>query len=472
MGKYKTLGKNSLFIMMGTFGSKFISFLMLPLYTKWLSVGDFGLTDLLTIYSTLLVSIFSLSLSESIFVFPANQSKIEQSKYFTSGLYAILFMAIVVLILSLISRIFFTKYNINNTFTDNLLLIYCMYFATSVQSYLQMFCKGINKMKTFCFAGIIFTGLTALFSFLFIPKFGVKGFVGSNVLANICSSVFTIFYEKLYSYFSIKYNNKSSLREMLAYSIPLIPNTIMWWILSAINRPIINYQLGLEAIGLFAVANKISSILTSVTQIFNSSWQVSVLQEYGKEGFPTFFNKVGNSYISILILLSSSMAIFSQVIMKIVADEKFFNAWKYLPIISIAVIFNGLASHAGTLFSATKKSKYFLFSSATGAIGSIIFNVLLIPYCGLYGAAISFTLSQVAIGLYRAYYANKIIKFTNIMPMVCFLLINICIILLMLNEQLIISVILFIVECITYFVANKQILKDIFTKLLRYKNAN
>ena len=51
MGKYKTLGKNSLYVMIGTFGSKFISFLMLPLYTRWLSVSDFGLTDLLTIES-------------------------------------------------------------------------------------------------------------------------------------------------------------------------------------------------------------------------------------------------------------------------------------------------------------------------------------------------------------------------------------------------------------------------------------
>lgn len=472
MGKYKTLGKNSLFIMLGTFGSKFISFLMLPLYTRWLSVGDFGLTDLLTIYSTLLVSIFSLSLSESIFVFPANHNKTVQSRYFTSGLCAILFIAVVVLILSIISRIFFIQYNISNTFTDNLLLIYCMFFATSFQSYLQMFCKGINKMRTFCFAGIIFTGLTAIFSFLFIPKYGVKGFVCSNVLANICSSIFVIFCEKLHTYFSLKYNEKSSLREMLAYSIPMIPNTIMWWILSAINRPIINSQLGLEAIGLFAVANKISSILTSVTQIFNSSWQVSVLQEYGKEGFATFFNKVGNSYLSILILLSSLVAIFSQIIMRIAVDEKFFDAWKYLPIISVAVIFNGLASHAGTLFSATKKSKYFLLSSATGAICSIIFNILLIPYCGLYGAAISFTLSQIAIGLYRAFYANKIVKFSNITPMVFLLLINICIILLILNEQFFISVILFIVGCITYIVSNKQVLKDIFTKFLRPKNAN
>lgn len=469
MGKYKTLGKNSLFVMLGTFGSKFISFLMLPLYTSWLSVSDFGLTDLLTIYSTLLVSVFSLSLNESIFVFPARQSKLEQSKYFSSGLCAMSFMAIVVLALSYVTRTLSVRFHVSNTFTDNLLLIYSLFFATAFQSYLQMFCQGINRMKTFCFAGIIFTGLTAVFSFLLIPRFGVNGFVGSNVLANICSSIFIVVYEKLYSFFSLRYFNKESLREMLAYSIPMIPNTIMWWVLSAINRPILNAHLGLEAIGLFAVANKISSALTSVTQIFTSSWQVSVLQEYGKDGFAVFFNKVGKIYISILILLSSSMAIFSQIIMKIAVDVKFFDAWKYLPIISVAVIFNGLASHAGTLFSATKTSKHFFFSSAVGAICSVFFNILLIPYWGLYGAAISFTLSQMTIGLYRVFYANRIIKFGDMKFLVFLLFVNICIIVLILNGEWLYSVVLYIGGLATYVVMNRMILRKIFVGILNHK---
>lgn len=469
MGKYKTLGKNSLFVMMGTFGSKFISFLMLPLYTRWLSVSDFGLTDLLTIYSTLLVSVFSLSLNESIFVFPARQGKIEQSKYFTSGLCAMSFMALVVLVLSLITREISIQWHISNTFTDDLLLIYFLYFATAFQSYFQMFCQGINRMKTFCFAGIIFTGMTAVFSFLLIPKYGVNGFVASNVLANICSSIFIVTYEKLYSYFSLRYNDKNSLKEMLAYSIPMIPNTIMWWVLSAINRPILNAHLGLEAIGLFAVANKISSALTSVTQIFTSSWQVSVLQEYGKNGFAAFYNKVGDVYLSILVLLSSSMAIFSQFIMKIAVDVKFFEAWKYLPIISIAVIFNGLASHSGTLFSATKKSKYFFYSSAAGAVCSVVFNIAFIPDYGLYGAAVSFTLSQMAIGFYRAYYANKIVRFSNVIPMILLLFVNILIILLMLNNLLMCSIALYIGSFLIYIVTNRTILKNLCCRIIRKK---
>lgn len=42
--------------------------------------------------------------------------------------------------------------------------------------------------------------------------------------------------------------------------MPLVPNNIMWWLVSALNRPVMEIYLGMEAIGLFAVANKFPSV--------------------------------------------------------------------------------------------------------------------------------------------------------------------------------------------------------------------
>lgn len=73
MGKYKTLGQNTLYSFIGAFGTKMIGFLMLPFYTKWLSPTDYGTTDLITVYASLLTSAVTLSMHEAIFVFPLNQ---------------------------------------------------------------------------------------------------------------------------------------------------------------------------------------------------------------------------------------------------------------------------------------------------------------------------------------------------------------------------------------------------------------
>ena len=70
MNKYKRLGKNTLLVFIGNAGSKLIGLVMLPFYTSWLSVEDYGVTDIINVYVSFLVSIVSCCIAESMFIFP------------------------------------------------------------------------------------------------------------------------------------------------------------------------------------------------------------------------------------------------------------------------------------------------------------------------------------------------------------------------------------------------------------------
>lgn len=427
MGKYKTLGINSIYVMIGTFGSKFISFLMLPFYTAWFSVSDYGLSDLLIVYSSLLSCVLTLSLHEAIFVYPVGKDKNTQRSYFSTGLWTILLLAGISLIFSLLISYIRDTYGISNTIFTNIWYLYFIYITTSIQTYLQQFCRSINKMKTFCYSGIIYTLLTATFSFLLIPEYGIKGYVISFILANIISSSFIFVIEKIYEYIEL-FIRWRILKSMANYSMPLIPNTLMWWILSAINRPIIDNSLGLTGVGLFAVANKFPTLLSQVAAIFNGSWQVSVLQEFHKKDFINFFTKIGDIYINTMIVLSSTLCLCSRFIVELTTDEKFHEAWSFVPIIAISVVFQSICTHTGTIFSATRLSRYFLTSSLIGAIMSIVCNLLLIPQFGLYGASLSFAISQFSIAAARLIFCKKIIDYNISKNTFILLLLNISII--------------------------------------------
>ena len=43
------MGKNTLLMFLGNIGSKSLSFLMLPFYTSFLSVADYGTVDLIQV---------------------------------------------------------------------------------------------------------------------------------------------------------------------------------------------------------------------------------------------------------------------------------------------------------------------------------------------------------------------------------------------------------------------------------------
>lgn len=90
MNKYKRLGKNTLLVFIGNAGSKLIGLVMLPFYTSWLSVEDYGVTDIINVYVSFLVSIVSCCIAESIFIFPKGQKVEKQKQYFSSGIVFVL----------------------------------------------------------------------------------------------------------------------------------------------------------------------------------------------------------------------------------------------------------------------------------------------------------------------------------------------------------------------------------------------
>ena len=146
MGKYRRLGKNALLMFLGNIGSKSLSFLMLPFYTSFLSVADYGTVDLIQVYVQLLVGICTCTLTEAIFVFPKGQDFSKQQTYFTSGvvfsaatlaLTGLLFVVLVFSLRAVSYEGIFTEYNF---------CIFLMLCATFFQTYTQQFARSIDKI--------------------------------------------------------------------------------------------------------------------------------------------------------------------------------------------------------------------------------------------------------------------------------------------------------------------------------------
>lgn len=63
--------------------------------------------------------------------------------------------------------------------------------------------------------------------------------------------------------------DKEALTEMLRFSIPLIPTSILWWLISGLNRPLLEDYVGLFALGLMAVAGKLPGIMNLIFNFFS-----------------------------------------------------------------------------------------------------------------------------------------------------------------------------------------------------------
>lgn len=410
----KRLGVNTILVFLGKAGSSLIGLLMLPFYTHWLTPADYGTTDLVFTFTSILVSVLSCCMADSLFIYAKGASEDDSKKYYSTGLLFLIVSSIIFVVVTLVVRMIGYSFDIVGVIFEHAWFILAITVCNALQLYTQAFTQAIDKMKVFTLTGIVFTISIALSSFVLLPTMGLTGYLWSYVFANVVSSVFSLVMSKSYRYLSIGDFDRSKCRELLSYGIPIIPNTIMWWLVSGINRPIMESKLGLAAIGVFAVANKIPAVISMLCGIFNTAWSITMLEEYGKADFNEFFNKVVKSIYLALVLAGVAISIFSQEIISIFAAKDFFAAWRYVPFLVLSVLLQNLSGLIGGVFSAQKKSKYFFYSSIWGAATSLIFTFLLISWLGIYGVCLAMIISFFSMIVSRLKYAWKEIDRFNI----------------------------------------------------------
>lgn len=466
MNKYKRLGKNTVLVFLGNAGSRLIGLLMLPLYTRWLGPQEYGTVDVVNTYAMLLISLVVWCITDAIFVIPKNGTEDEKKSYFTTGwIFSIVGFVVAAAVFYILDFIFRTK-GIENSFASNLWYVYFIMLGTFLQQYTQQFTRCIDKMGVYSITGIVHTFFLAVLSFVFIPKYGVGGYITAYVIAYVVSAAYSFVFSGSYKYIDFGKVSNERLKTLLKYSIPLIPNTAMWWLVSGLNRPLIEANIGMEANGILAVANRIPGIIGMLFTIFNNAWVISMMEEYGKPDFAKFFNIAVRCVMFPTILAAIVLSIFMKPIIMILADAAYIEAYKYAPIAIMAVILSNLSGLIGGVFAAKKQSKYFFYSSFWAALTSVVFMFILIPPFGLYGATIAMCLSYIAATISRCYYTREDLKGFEMKPIVISLaLFATVVFLVVVNIPLWIKSILYIIIVLYLFRVNKDVLCSLISKI-------
>lgn len=467
MSKYKRLGKNTILVFWGNAGSKIIGLILLPFYTKWLSVDDYGTTDVIRVYVAFLMSFVALSVQEAIFIFPSGQTKNRQCSYFSSGLvFSFICIAVFAVIFVIIDR-FFIFYNIENSFSRNISSIFFLLVFTFLQAFIQNFIRSINKMAVYSLTGIVLTISTAFFSFIFIPNQGVKGFIFSLIIANFIATLFSFVVSGSYQYFNLFKANIKDCKQMMKYSVPIIPNGIMWWLVSSVNRPFLESTVGMAGIGLYAVANKLPGLINMVFGIFNKAWTVSVLEEFNKKNYNYYYNQILKIVFSMQIILSIIIALFAKYFIYVFTESDYYESWKYIPLLTLGVLFSNMSAFIGSNFLATKKSKYFFYSSIWAGVSSIILNVLLVRYFKIWGACIAVVGSHLVAMLARIFFSWKYNKINNLHYFILSFSINLVVILVVMIPLNLLFKWLCIILCIFLLLyINRDLAKEYVSKII------
>ncbi len=401
--KYKKLASNTFIFALGTFSSKVLVFLMMPFYTRVMSSESYGIVDIIVQTCTLLIPLASIGINNGVIRFGLER-KLNQKSVFTFGFLTI--MAGFGLLL--LCRPWLRAITVTAPYT-NMMVFYVL--MSCLQGLCGQFARAQGYIRLYAADGILRTVLTILLNIVFMVflDMGIEGYILSTILTDGFSALMIFVAAKLYRFVSFVQLERSIALGMLKYSVPLIPNTVCNWIVNISNRYLITYMIGSSANGIYAISNKIPTILTIVATIFSEAWQISAVSEEAEER-EQFFSKVMEVYLSVAFLTAGILIATAKLTTYLLASPAFYEAWKYIPFLVLATTFSCLASFLSSIYMVEKKSMHTLTTTAFSAVLNIALNLLWLPRYGIYGAAFATFVSYFAMFAVRAIHSRKYIK--------------------------------------------------------------
>ena len=390
----KRIFVNTSIYTMSTILPKAVGFVLLPIYTRFLSPEEYGIIGAMVVFQTILGVLFSLCLERSIPRLYWDYKTEEERKIFLGTITISIFLISVVLLAflfifqSYVGRLYksiefhpFYIYAIGISFVS--------IFSLVPEAYLLIKEKAgalaVLSLSNF----VVNAGL--ILWFIIVEGEGAVGYLKALMLG-------AVVFLPLYIYLTLKtviFRFKPAIfRDCLEFSLPIIPTIITSWVLTYSDRIFIERYLRLEDVGIYALGYKLASIIGIFCGAFSRAFT------------PTFFNfatrndararevigQSNNFYMIVLMMMCFAMALFSKEII-ILFDERYAETYRYLPLISFSFLFSQGTGITSKFFQQSKKMLPNMSISIFSAVLNGFLNFILIPPYGIYGAVYATILS-------------------------------------------------------------------------------
>lgn len=406
--KYKYLSVNFLLFTLSNIGPRIISFLLVPIYTRYLTTADYGTGDIITSLVGFALPIVSVCIESAVlrFSFDKDYTHCEIiTNSFLVLLRGSLICLVGVFIVAVIPGTGVSYYS--------LVSFFLMFLANGIYNLLSNYARGTEKVRIMVEMSLITTLSTCvlnIFILVFLHK-GLYGYLFANYFGTFIAALWGALRLKLWKEIRPSYVNKQVRCALEKYSIPLIFNKIGWWINSSSDRYIITWILGASANGIYTVAYKIPTILSTCSEVFAQAWQLSAIKDLDPEDNDGFMSSMYNLYNAFLVVCCAGLILLDIPLAKILYANDFFAAWKYVPYLLISSVFGALSGFFGSIFVAVKDTRNVSTTTIAGALINIVLNfVLIFTLNSAMGAAIATLASNICVWIARRYTARKYIK--------------------------------------------------------------
>lgn len=377
--------------------TKGLGILLLPVYTRYLSLADYGVLSVLNSIGQLLPILISLQI-DGAFGRYFHEDKVDHQrlrKLFSTTYWFIAIYGGVIVAISLVSSSIWVGYFAQVPFPYLLLTFIpalLMQLGQLGTIYLR---QSLNSRRTtFLEVGTALLSIGITLPLLIIFNMGVL----AKLIGSAFAATFILAY---YSWYFIKKNllgfewDFQVLRRSLIYSLPLLPSVVAGWISGSSDRLMLAKYVSVESVGIYSLAATLATLLyviqDALTQVTGPISMSGLVHEKQKT-----LNKI--AYLSLLmwaLMLGANLSVvlFSPEIIAIFATKKYAASAALIGICGFAYVVSSQYRIFMDILSLHNKTWLLSLTGLLAAALSGVLNLLLIPRFGTYGAATAFVVS-------------------------------------------------------------------------------
>lgn len=373
------------------------AFIIIPVQLKHLGLASFGVLELVIITCSILMPALTLNSHEGVFKYNVKKNRI--NLVFLPNLILILFLPIV---------FFLAYWKVSDLFVSSYVYLFSLCLFESFKRLL----KSKNKLKLLTISEFVysFNAVVSILILSHIDSISIRTILLCYSLSNLGGVlvVMSAFRKQLHIKEIVKL--KSAYKVVLSFSSPLLPNTIVWWLIGYSDRLIITAYLGLESLGVYALILKTVSIYKILSSTVYDAVKVSLFQE------KCFFKKF-KFYRGRFLTFNSLILIFSIFFFPVLMGYFGVELSTDIFLLGIVLLFSAflasLCSLYGTIYIYTSKTKDAFKSTIYSAILNIVLGLLLVNNYELIGVALSSFVSVTLLFAIRHTYSQKYFNNTD-----------------------------------------------------------
>ncbi len=386
----KTVFKNSVYYTLASLLPAVIHFVMLPIYSRYLTPADYGIVALVLSLQVFLSILLTMKIEASISRFYFDYKNDTLKIYITT----IIFVVFIIATLMLLFLFLFLEEILIFVFpktSENYYVLFQMGLLSSYFSvFISIFVKLIRvqqKAKLFMKISLLIFVISLIINIseVIILKKGAYGIVEATLIASIISTITYLFIVRK---FFIKKIDLFLLIQPIKYSIPLIPHALAGFIFMYSDRIILEKYVTLSALGLYIFSDRIATIFKMLVNEFKNAFLPYFMQKaiISKEAAINEARKISLIVTYFTSMLMTVFALFSVEFVYYLLDEKYFDVWRMIPLLASSYIFRSLyLFSSGGLFFEKKTGKILMITLVAGAV-NIGLNLLFIPIYGVMAA--------------------------------------------------------------------------------------